>query len=272
MVIQTNLKNQKLELTQEFKLIYSGPTFESGIKINSLIENLKSIQELIQSITDVNAEDKQGYNSAKNIKEIKVIPKKGSIEEQIVVLFSNPEIRSTVTNLLVALFFYLLGRHEAKKSQEELENKIDRVENLIVKNQLKNVKKLYEPLENEKDTLKIVENNLIKFEINFTEKKQIDKTIKKLEKELKTEVSDEEIEGYISAIDIDTNRLKFHAKGQEKASPLDFDQPMTTVTKLIGRVIKAKMTITKFKEKIRRFQLNDYKVIQKDLAEFIKSG
>lgn len=49
---QSNLKNEDLAKIHRFDLIYSGPSFERGIKIKSLIENLKAIKDLIYNIAD----------------------------------------------------------------------------------------------------------------------------------------------------------------------------------------------------------------------------
>ena len=74
---QVNFNNEKLDMEQSFTLVYSGPTFKSGIKINKFIENLESLQELVYTIADVNSEYQSGYNKKDDIKQIKIIPKSG---------------------------------------------------------------------------------------------------------------------------------------------------------------------------------------------------
>lgn len=261
---------EDLSKYQEFKLIYSGPTFETGVKIDLLIDNLKSIKELIYTITDVNSEYKKGRNTVGEIREIKIIPKKGSLEEEIIILFSNPEIRSAVISLIVSFFFYILAKHDSKKSTEEIKEHIDRIEDLIIRNQLKNIKKLYAPLEQKNDNLKLIENNEVKFEVNYYETDSMNKSIQQIETEIHTEETIEHLEGYISAIDIDTERLKFHSTSMDKAYPLVSSQSNKKILPLIGKQLKAKMKVTKFKDRIRRFELLDYTIIQSDLNEFTK--
>lgn len=264
---QLNLKNEELSYSNEFKLIYTGPTFESGIKIDVLISNLKSVEELIYNIVDISYESKCGNNSITDIKEIKVIPRKGSIEEEIIVFFSNPETRDLVVAVLINLFFYILGRLDSKKSEKNI---TDRLDHLILDNQLKNVKKLCAPLEQEKDKLQIIENNTVKVEINFTEKETISHNINAIDRQIKSEEIVSEYNGYISAVDIDAKKLRFHPEDMENSYPLKFNLPINTIGPLIGRSIKAKMNVRKYNDKIKLFELQDYKIIQQDLSKFIK--
>ena len=270
MSTQSNLKNEDLTKSSEFELIYSGPSFEAGIKIKALIDNLKSIRELIYNIADVNSEYKKGYNKASDIKEIKIIPANGSIIERISVLFSNPEVRSAVLTVLTGLFFYLLARRDNRNTEGRINAGLEEIEDLVLRDQLKNVKKLYEPLEQNKDKLEIAENNSVKIEINFLQKEDINQSIHEIEKEIKTEEVKEEYEGYISAIDLDTKRLKFHPKDMKEAYPLEFNLPVAIVASILGKPIKAKMNVRKYKDKIRKFGLIEYKIIQKDLRGFVK--
>lgn len=267
MADQLNLKNEELSYSNEFKLVYSGPTFESGIKIKVLIDNLKSIEELIYNIADVNYEYNCGNNNSNDIQEIKVIPKKGSIEEEIIIFFSKPEVRDIVIAIVISLFFYLLNKKDSKESEKKI---IDRIDDLILSNQLKNVKKLCAPLEQEKDKLQIIENNNVKFEVNFIQKDEINNQIKAIDKQIKTEETVSEYKGYISAVDIDSRKLRFHPEEMDSSYPLKFDLPITTVAPLIGKSIKAKMNVRKYNEKIRMFELLDYNIIQQDLSKFIR--
>lgn len=268
--MQSNLKNEKLDKLHEFEIIYSGPSFESGIKIDEFIENLKSIKELIYAISDINSEHKKGYNKGSDIIEIKVTPSKGSIIEKIATLFSNPEIRSALVTIITALFFYLLSKKDIKKNEKEMNERVNEIEELIVRNQLKNAKKLYEPLNQKGDKLEIIEDKSIKLEIDFIQKDKINQSIHEIEREIEIEDIDEEHEGYISAIDVDKKRLRFHPKGMGESYPLEFNSPLNIITSLIGKPISAKMRVRKYKEKIRKFQLQSYKILQKSLDDFIK--
>ena len=137
MPVQSNFRGGKLDKTQEFQLIYSGPSFDSGIKIESLVKNLSAIHDLIYTITDINLEHKKGYYGKENIQQIKVIAKSGSFEEQIIILLSNPETLHIITDVLISLFFYLLGRRDARRDTSEIKA-------LIAREQSKNIKSLYQ--------------------------------------------------------------------------------------------------------------------------------
>ena len=114
--------------------------------------------------------------------------------------------------------------------------------------------------------MKIIESGIPKLEIEF-ETPTLDKAIDKMEKGLKIEESIEEYEGYISAINVDTDNLKFHAQGMDSAYPLSFDVPMSKLIHLIATPIKAKMKVRKIKDKIKGFHLIEYKVLQKSLSD-----
>lgn len=261
--IQENLKGKKLIREHNFKLVYVGPSFESGIKINFLVENLKAIHELVHTINEIDSKAKKN-----KIKEIRVIPKKGSIEEEIVIIFSNPEVRSMIVNIIIALFFYLIGRRDNAKNRKEIKEMNEKLNELISLNQLKNIKELTNPLEQKKDSLKIIENNSTKLEVNYQNKKLINKSIKEIEKEIKKEETEVELEGYISAMDLDTKRLKFHPKNDKKAYPLSFTQPLKLIIPLLGKEIKAKLRVTKIRSRIIKLHLLDYKLLQRGLNEF----
>jgi len=270
MSTQFNLKNEDLTKSSEFEIVYSGPSFESGIKIEKFIENLKSIRELVYNIADVNSEHKKGYNKGRDIQEIKIIPNKGSIIEKVVVLFSNPEVRSAILTVLTGLFFYLLARRDNQNTERRINERFEEIEDLVLRNQLKNIKKLYEPLEQNRDKLEIVEDNSVKIEINFLQKENINQAIHEIEKEIKIEEVEEEYDGYISAVDLDTKKLKFHPRDMGEACPLEFNLPVAVVASILGKPIRAKMNVKKYKDKIRKFGLIEYKIIQKDLWEFMK--
>ena len=134
MSAQSNFRNEKLDTEQSFTFVYDGPSFRSGIKINKLIGNLESVKELIYAITEVNLENKTGYNKKEDI-QIRVIPKSGSIVEEIIVIFSNPEVSSAVLSILVGALFYLLGRKDSNDAEKRQAKKINELEELIVRNQ-----------------------------------------------------------------------------------------------------------------------------------------
>lgn len=269
---QFDFGGEKLTKIQEFKIVYSGPTFENGINIDKLIENLKSIKELINSIADINSEMKEGQNSSKEVKEIKVILQKGSIVEQIIISFSNPEIRSYIINFLIAGFFYFIGRNQNRKEINKFkEETLEKIEELALRKQLKNIKKIYNPLENTRDNLKILENDSIKFQIDFSEKEELDKSIKKFQKEIdnKSEESKEIHQGYISYLDFDNKKLKFHPKSMKDAYPLSSKFHLSRLIPLIGKTLITNMVVRKYKNKIRSFHLESYKIVKEDINEYL---
>lgn len=268
---QLNFNDEKLETIEKFCFHYSGPSFETGIKIKTLIRNLKSIEELIYAISDVNLENKLGYNKGDNVKEIKVIPKSGSLIEEIIISFSNPEVRGLIGGTLVSLFFYLLEKNDQKSAEEKLDSlstRLDLIEGLLAKEQKRNIIKLYEPLESNKDSFKIVINNETKFELNYSQKNTVDSSLEKIERDMQIVESEEVLEGYISVVNIDTKKLKFHAKGMPSSYPLLFDSPIKDLLPLIATPILAKMKIRQFKKKIISFHLLEYKLTQSSLNEF----
>ena len=269
---QMNLNKERLPTEQEFTIAYSGPTFESGMKLDKFIENLESLQKLIQTMTDVNLEYKNGYNSSKDIRQIKIKPSAGSIIEDFVIVFANPEARDTILMFLTALFFYLLGKrdmsNELKKLKAEIKTEIkDQIDELIARDQGTNIKNIYRPLERTADKLSIMREGTNIIEIEFGQKSIIDKAINKIEEELEIVETTEELEGYISAVNIDANRLMFHAKGMESAHRLTFDDSISKLTHLIAMPIKAKLKVKRFKDKVRSFHLVGYRTLQRDLNE-----
>lgn len=271
MSVQLNFNNEELKTEQHFTLVYSGPTFKSGIKLDMFIENLESIRRLIYTIADVNLEYQSGYNKGADIKQIKIVPKSGSIEEQIIVIFSKPELRDAVLTVLISLFFYLLGKRDSKKSDEITDNKLNKIEeqieDLIARDQDTNIRNLYMPLEKAEDKLSITENSKVELEIEFNQKTILDNSIKHLKEELKAVETIEELNGQISAINIDTNYLKFHAVGMEYAYPLYFDVPISKLVHLIAVPIKAKMKVRRVKNKVKNFYLIEYKNLQRGINE-----
>ena len=269
MAAQINFDKEKLDTEQSFTLVYSGPTFKDGIKVDRLIQNLKSIEELVYVITDVNSEYQSGYNTKNEIKYIKIIPRSGSIEEEILVTFSKPEVRDLVFSVFLSIFFYLLGKRDNKRDAKKTDEKLDKIEakieDLIARDQSKNIKNIYVPLEKLEDKLSIKENDKTELEIEYIQKEVLDNSIKKVEEELKIEETTEELDGQISAINIDTDYLKFHVNGMEYAYQLFSDKPRTELLPIVGVQIRAKVKVRKMKNKIKNFYLIDYKNLQKSL-------
>lgn len=262
---QLNFNNEKLDVVQSFTLVYSGSTFKSGIKLDRFIENLESVRELVYAITEVNLEYQTGHNKKDEIKQIKIVPKSGSIEELIVITFSNPEFRDAVLSVLVSLFFYLLGKRDSNKSDKKLDKIEEKIEALIARNQGKHIRRLYDPLERNDDKFSILDNNETELEIEFSQKDTLDNSIKQIENELKIEETTEELEGRISAVNIDTDYLKFHAAGMEYAYPIYFDGPVSKLLHLIAVPIKAKVKVRRVKNRIKNFYLIEYKNLQMNL-------
>ena len=267
MKTQKSFNNKELSTEQNFTIVYSGPTFINGIKVEKLITNLKAIQDLIYTIADVNLEYESGYNSRKSIKQILIVPRYGSIEEQIIIFFSKPEVRDAVKEFIIGLFFYLLTKKDSKEVDQKLDKITEKINEIISRGQSENIKSLYDPLENTQDTLSIRDGNKTDLEIGFNQKSIIDTAIKQREGELKTVETVEELEGKISAINIDTNHLKFHASGMEYAYPLYFDAPIEKLLVLIAIPIKAKLKVRRVTDKIKNFYLIDYKKLQGNLYE-----
>jgi hypothetical protein len=269
MATQINFDKEKLDIEQSFTLVYSGPSFEEGIKVDRLIENLKSIEELVYVITDVNSEYQSGYNKKDEIKHIKIIPRAGSIEEEILIMFSKPEVRDLVFNIFLNIFFYLLGKKDNKNDAKNTDKKLDKIEakieELIARDQSKNIKNLYVPLEKSEDKLSIMGDNKTELEIGYNQIEVLDNSIKKVEYDLKVEETTEELNGRISAINIDTNYLKFHVNGMEYAYQLYSDKPTAELLQVIAVEIRAKVKVRKIKNKIKNFYLIDYKNLQKKL-------
>ena len=269
MTPQINFDKEKLDTEQSFTLVYSGSTFKSGIKVEKLIENLKSIQELVYTITDVNSEYQSGYNTRDEIKHIKIMPRTGSIEEEIIVAFSKPEVRDTIFSVFLNIFFYLLGKRDNKKDAKKADEKLDKIEakieELIARDQSKNIKNLYIPLEKSGDKLSIKEDNKIELEIEYDQKVVLDNSIKKLEDELKIVETEEEFNGRISMVNIDTEHLKFHVNGMDYAYPLYSSRPFSELLPFIAVQLKVRVKVRRIKDKIKNFYLLDYKDLQKNL-------
>lgn len=268
MLAQINFENEKLRKYEEFTLIYSGPSFNSGVKIDKLINNLNSIQNLIYTLSDVNKEYKKSIYGRENILQIRVLPKNGTFEEIIQVVFANPEMAYAIGGALLAIFLYLLSRRDTTQSENRLNERLDEIEEVIARGQSKNIQGLYNPLEKKEDSLTLVENGEEKVKVNADQKKDLDDSISKIEKEIELEESTEELEGYISAINIDTNWSKFHANSMTAAYSLGFDIPIPKLLSVVGRQIKAQMKVTKFKHKIIRFHLLSYTLMQKGVGDF----
>ena len=115
--------------------------------------------------------------------------------------------------------------------------------------------------------MSITENSKVELEIEFNQKTILDNSIKHLKEELKAVETIEELNGQISAINIDTNYLKFHAVGMEYAYPLYFDVPISKLVHLIAVPIKAKMKVRRVKNKVKNFYLIEYKNLQRGINE-----
>lgn len=267
---QLNLNKEKLEKEQSFTLIYDGPTFENGIKLNKFIGNLESLKELIYNIADINLRYNEGYNKKEDI-QIKIVPRSGSIEEEIILILSKPELRDAIFSVIVGLFFYLLSRKDTKNDTQKQDKKLDNIkeklEELIVRDQSKNIENLYGPLEKTNDKLILNENNETKLEIEFSEKIILENSLKEIKEKLKVEEKIEELEGRISMVNIDTDYLKFHVLGMEHSYPLYSNLQISQLIPLIAVPIKAKLKVRRIKDKIKNFHLIEYKKLQQVLSD-----
>ena len=52
--------------------------------------------------------------------------------------------------------------------------------------------------------------------------------------------------------------------------PLEFNLPVSVIASLIGKPLKAKMNVKKYKDKIRKLELVEYTIMQTNLDEFKK--
>lgn len=272
MSAQSSLDGGEVSKSHEFKITYSGPSFEKGMRIQHLIGNLRSVEDLVQNIADVNYEKKFGVNSGKDIKEIRVNIKEGSVVEEIIVLFNNPELRSTVLSVMVALFFYLKSRKDSKETEERMVERIDntiqdRIEELIDRGQLKNVRQICAPLETSGDKFEIIENNVVKIEINTPAKTDIEESITEIESEPE-QISEEDLQGYINAVDIDTTMRKFHPDGLNKSVRMNIGLSPTAVLGLVGQHLKIRANVIRKGNSIKRIDILNHTVLQRKLNEF----
>ena len=254
-----NLYGQELTKEDELKIIYEGPSFENRIEINDLSEQLEALDVLIRGLADELASKKIIAYDSGNLN-IYVSVKQGSFEQYISIIFTNPEFRGYIVNG----FVFLLGFFLTKKSEEKIIKKIEHqqemeiIKNLVRNQSVRKIKSIHEPLKQEYDTAKFIYNEEELLRINFEDKENIDKKIIEEEDKIETEETDEEMLGYLSSVNIDSNKKIFHILPSDIHVQAIFNIGLDEIKDILGKKIKIKAKVYKKFDKIEKIKIISY--------------
>lgn len=262
----TDLFNNSLNHTEEFNIIYKGPSFENRIEITDLRKQLKSTEFLIKDLFDELYKEKQVPTDSRNLK-IYLKVKKGSFQEVISVVLTSPVLEGIVIGCVVGIFNHVLNKKKKKEETVKIENMTN---NFYF---VKNVDKILSPLKQNGDTVIIssVTDPEVKTEAEYTERSHVKEYLKELDRQSVYETFEEEFFGYLSRVDINRDRYGFTLEGGKEYIPIEFESHLNLneVKDILGERIKIKararyknkvlykIEIIDFEKKPRK-SLNDY--------------
>ena len=262
--MDTDLYGNKLSKTEEFYIIYEGPSFDGRIEVPYLIAQLKSTEKIINEvIREIYKEKKLG--SPENIK-IYLKLKKSSFQEIITVILNHPLTIGIVGGCIVVLFDRLL-------KNKENSNCIINIENLTQNyNFAKEMRSIVAPLQSQGDKVKISILSNLQSEVSFDEKEIIEDILKQLQKEILIEIVEDEFIGYLYYINRDKETLGFTLEDTNKHVPVTFINPISLhELKNIFFEDKLKITAnaTSRNKELHKLEIKDYKIIKrKTLKEY----
>jgi hypothetical protein len=263
---ETDLKGNKLVREEEINLIYEGPSFEGKMEISNLVSQLRSTEFVIKDLVS-EAYKQKGIKKPEETK-IYLRLKKGSFHEIISVVFNNPTTAHIIGGCIVALFTYFLTKKNGSECNIKIEN--------LTKNYTftKNLNQIIAPLEDKKDTIKIVSSNpKINKKISLPEKKIMNKILKKLKESLAFEIVEEEFFGYLSMLDLDKGKYAFTLEGTDKHTPVVFDDKpsLREIKKILGHRLKINARATYEEKELKKLDISEYEIKRrKNLKDFSK--
>ncbi|GEM_PF-3041719 len=262
----TDLFNNKLNTTEEFNIIYQGPSFENRIEINDLRKQLKSTEFLIRDLFDELYKEKQTPSDSKSLK-IYLKVKKGSFQEIITVVLTSPIVEGIVIGCVIGLFNHILKKKETLKDNIKIEKMTN---NFYF---VKNVNQIINPLKQEGDKIIIssVSDPNVYTEAEFREKDYAKEYLKELDRQSIYETYEEEFFGYLSRVDINKDTFGFTLEGGKESLSVEFESHLNLqeIKDILGErvwvktraryknAVLYKLEIKEFAIK-RRKNLNDY--------------
>ncbi len=255
-----NLKGQELTNEDELKIVYEGPSFQGRIEISDLSEQLKAVNKLIRDISDELASKKIIAHDSSNI-EIYVVVKKGSFEQHISLFFSNAELRGYIFTVFFFVIQYFLSQRSEDRIIKEINSRRDLeiIKDLIKMQSAQGIKAIHAPLRTEGDHAKFLYQNEEKVRILFEDKKSIDKKIQEEEDKIEMEELEQELVGYLSYVDIDSNKFKFHIEDTNDHIPTNLDSSLDEIKELLGERVKIRAKVFVKSGKKVRMEVISYK-------------
>lgn len=263
----TSLFKNKLEDTEEITIIYEGPSFNNKIELNDLRTQLKSTEYLINDIVDELFRNKASPVDSKGIK-IYLKLKRGSFAEIISVVLTSPIAEGIVIGCIIGIFNHFLNRKNKGPTKVNIENMTN---NFLF---AKNVDKIVSPLHQKGDKVKMISeiNPKISTEVIFEEQGYIKEYLKELDKSSVYESYEEEFFGYLSRVNIDTDKFGFTLEGSNKKVPVIFVSHLNLrdIRNILGERIRIK-AIARYKNKeLCKLEIEEYEIKKrKTLKDFI---
>ncbi|MFZ3076939.1 MAG: hypothetical protein WA139_00620 [Candidatus Aenigmatarchaeota archaeon] len=263
MLHDKNLYGKEVTREEQLKIVYEGPSFEGKIEINDLADELEAIDSLIRTVINELAKRRITAYNSDNIQDIYVSVKKGSFEQYISIIFTNEEFRS----YLITFILFFISYFQSKKTEENLIKKIEKqgeiITELVKKLAHRKIKYIHKPLRQEGDIAKFLYDEKELLRISFEDKDKIDKRIQEEEDKIEIEELDQELIGYLSAVNIDTNKFRFHIETINTSAPAILNFSLEDIKELLGKRVKVQAKVYIKLDRIEKIRILSYEEVKK---------